>query len=243
MAAEKTTCGSGINGQLEGSVQQQLGDGYEVMGSIRPSDANSSPPGGALHGFLAVEESKSPFIVLKEPGTPLRGGTVNLILSLGKTGESVEEAEVPEPIHRVSTYLHVKENKGTSPVYENISLPHLTAKAKGPTSSSSSSRSSSSASPLKASSSSLIGSLKSKSMKRKRKEDVRRHTIQRITGPELRESTPASAGERHVHSTNTWPLKERKRKDARETAVSSGAEGHEYESNPVARGIGDEHIG
>ncbi|XP_029107275.1 uncharacterized protein mymx isoform X3 [Scleropages formosus] len=283
MAAEKTTCGSGINGQLEGSVQQQLGDGYEVMGSIRPSDANSSPPGGALHGFLAVEESKSPFIVLKEPGTPLRGGTVNLILSLGKTGESVEEAEVPEPIHRpagspssacknfwrrcqgllestfgslkrkrkicrqsadeVSTYLHVKENKGTSPVYENISLPHLTSKAKGPTSSSSSSRSSSSASPLKASSSSLIGSLKSKSMKRKRKEDVRRHTIQRITGPELRESTPASAGERHVHSTNTWPLKERKRKDARETAVSSGAEGHEYESNPVARGIGDEHIG
>ncbi|KAL4641341.1 spectrin beta chain, non-erythrocytic 2-like [Arapaima gigas] len=242
-AAAERTDSDGIGGQPEGSLRDQPSNGYEVMGSIWPSETDTSLPGGVPQGPLAAEESKSPFIVLKEPGAPLRGGTVNLILNIAKTGEAVEAAEVPEPIHRVSTYLHVKENKGASPVYENITLPYLPGNSKGPTSSSSSSCSSSSSSTPKVSSSSLIGSLKSKSMKRKRKEDVRRHTIQRIMGPELQEVTPASSGECHVHSTNTWPLKERKRKGAKEAAVSHGAELLNYVSNPLAKDIDAESTG
>ena len=83
--------------------EKQLEDGYEVMNSI--------PPRG---GEAASSESPKPsIVVLKEPGSPALGGTVNLILSFGNTGDSqvqvldppartdeVEE-ETSEPVHRV----------------------------------------------------------------------------------------------------------------------------------------------
>uniref|UniRef100_A0A671VLS9 Uncharacterized LOC115596860 n=1 Tax=Sparus aurata TaxID=8175 RepID=A0A671VLS9_SPAAU len=82
--------------------EKQLEDGYEVMNSI--------PPRG---GEAASSESPKPsIVVLKEPGSPALGGTVNLILSFGNTGDSqvqvldppartdeVEE-ETSEPVHR-----------------------------------------------------------------------------------------------------------------------------------------------
>ncbi|KAJ8264211.1 hypothetical protein GJAV_G00146520 [Gymnothorax javanicus] len=80
--------------------------------------------GGDLGG--SPKSSETPVLVLKEPSAPSLGGTVNLILSFGKAGDSPvqvqkpeEEAEVPEPMHRVSTYLHVKDNhKPVVPVDE-----------------------------------------------------------------------------------------------------------------------------
>lgn len=87
--------------------EKQSEDGYEVMKSI--------PPRG---GEAASSESPKPsIVVLKEPGSPALGGTVNLILSFGNTGDSqvqvldpptrtdeVEE-ETSEPVHRVRHIL------------------------------------------------------------------------------------------------------------------------------------------
>lgn len=46
-----------------------------------------------------------PVLVVQEAGGPAVGGTVNLILSLSKTGDSLEQAPPrpapPEPVHRV----------------------------------------------------------------------------------------------------------------------------------------------
>lgn len=75
----------------------QLEDGYEVMKSIAP------PPGSP----------KPSIVLLKEPGGPSAGGTVNLILSLGNTVDGQVQvldspapadqttSEAPEPLHRV----------------------------------------------------------------------------------------------------------------------------------------------
>lgn len=76
----------------------QLEDGYEVMKSIAP------PPGSP----------KSSIVLLKEPGGPSGGGTVNLILSLGNSTADGQvqvldspapadetTSEASEPLHRV----------------------------------------------------------------------------------------------------------------------------------------------
>lgn len=75
----------------------QLEDGYEVMKSVAP------PPGSP----------KPSIVLLKEPGGPSAGGTVNLILSLGASGDGQVQvldspaaadevtSEASEPLHRV----------------------------------------------------------------------------------------------------------------------------------------------
>ncbi|XP_059215933.1 spectrin beta chain, non-erythrocytic 5 [Centropristis striata] len=183
--------------QAEQQEEKQLEDGYEIMNSIGPQGGESPKPS---------------IMLLKEPSSPALGGTVNLILSFGNTGDSqvqvldpparTEEVveETSEPVHRVSTYLHVKDNNlAVAPVYESITLPRQksrSAASASPTflpSPSSSSPSSAPASqtanvtfhPLAVSgSSSIFSSLKRMGKKRKRKRDTRRHTIQKIMGVE-----------------------------------------------------------
>ncbi|XP_019115609.2 uncharacterized protein mymx isoform X2 [Larimichthys crocea] len=82
--------------------EKQLEDGYEVMNSIGPRS-----------GEATSSESPRPSIVLlKKPGSPALGGTVNLILSFGNTGDSQVQVldspartdevveETSEPVHR-----------------------------------------------------------------------------------------------------------------------------------------------
>lgn len=68
-----------------------------------------------------VSSSESPkpsIVVLKDPGSPALGGTVNLILSFGNTGENQVQVldppartdevveEILEPVHRVRNITH-----------------------------------------------------------------------------------------------------------------------------------------
>ncbi|KAM8738079.1 uncharacterized protein mymx isoform 4-T4 [Acanthopagrus schlegelii] len=238
--------------------EKQLEDGYEVMNSI--------PPRG---GEAASSESPKPsIVVLKEPGSPALGGTVNLILSFGNTGDSqvqvldppartdeVEE-ETSEPVHRVSTYLHVKDNNlAVSPVYESITLPRQksrSAASASPTFSLSSSVSPSSSAPAPqtanvtfhplagSGSSSIFSSLKRMGKKRKRKRDARRHTIQKIMGVEEQtDGMPHYACEMITYDTHTWPLKEGRRKKSTPKSVEAMA----YMKNPLLRDIDTECSG
>lgn len=87
----------------EQQEQRQPEDGYELMNTI-----------GAQGGEASPSESPRPsIVVLKEPGSPTLGGTVNLILSFGNAGDSqVQVLDAPartdevvgdtsEPVHRV----------------------------------------------------------------------------------------------------------------------------------------------
>ncbi|XP_058879841.1 spectrin beta chain, non-erythrocytic 1-like isoform X5 [Acipenser ruthenus] len=84
--------------------------GYEEMAPIRPKGSELNSPGGSLEGLLileSLESPESPLMVLKEPTSPSLGGTVNLILSFSKKGDSqlqlqdaVDESETQEPVHR-----------------------------------------------------------------------------------------------------------------------------------------------
>ncbi|KAM4607675.1 uncharacterized protein mymx isoform 4-T4 [Polymixia lowei] len=88
--------------QTEQQDDDQSDDGYEVMNSV-------APRGGEV---ASSESPNPPVLVLKEPGAPGLGGTVNLILSFANNGDSevqvleppagTEEAaeEASEPIHR-----------------------------------------------------------------------------------------------------------------------------------------------
>ncbi|KAL7383084.1 hypothetical protein ABVT39_004657 [Epinephelus coioides] len=88
--------------QAEQQDEKQFEDGYEVMNSIGPRGGEAT----------SSESPKPSIVVLKEPSSPALGGTVNLILSFGNTGDSqvqvldppartdeVEE-ETSEPVHR-----------------------------------------------------------------------------------------------------------------------------------------------
>ncbi|XP_066552609.1 spectrin beta chain, non-erythrocytic 1 isoform X2 [Amia ocellicauda] len=253
--------------------------GYEVMAQISQKRSDLSSPGGALQGLLAVESPESPFLVLKEPSAPSLGGTVNLILSFGKMGDSQLQLQDPveeEPVHRpsesqssacknfwkrcqgllentfgslkrkkklcrqsaeeVSTYLHVKDNnKAMTPVYESITLPRLASKAGQPASTSPPPKVSSVSFHTlpKITSNSIFNSLKRRS-KKKKKRDVRRHTIQKIMGVNQEESGIPGDSVVSYH-TNTWPLKERKKG----TKIPSPVHGQllDYVKNPLAKDI------
>uniref|UniRef100_UPI003AABE91D uncharacterized protein n=1 Tax=Centroberyx gerrardi TaxID=166262 RepID=UPI003AABE91D len=248
--------------QAEQQDEEQSEDGYEVMNSIGPRGGEAS-------------SSESPVLVLKEPSTPALGGTVNLILSFGNTGDSqvqvlepparmeeVEE-EASEPVHRVSTYLHVKDNNmALTPVYESITLPRQktrsAASASSSLSPSSSSSSPSSSGPApqttsvsfhpltRSGSSSIFSSLKRMGKKRKRKRDARRHTIQKIMGVEEQtDEAPIYACEAITYDTQTWPLKEgrRKKSSPKSPASGDGVEPMAYMKNPLLKDIDTECSG
>lgn len=96
--------------QAEQQEEKQFEDGYEVMNSIGPRGGEAP----------SSESPKSSIVILKEPGSPALGGTVNLILSFGGQGDSqvqvlentparTEEVveETSEPVHRVrNTHCH-----------------------------------------------------------------------------------------------------------------------------------------
>ncbi|XP_064173461.1 uncharacterized protein LOC135244803 isoform X2 [Anguilla rostrata] len=136
----------GCHDDRQDGQPSEEGDGGTGIGGSGRKDSDSGSAKGP------PESREPPFLVLKEPGAPSLGGTVNLILSFGKVGDSLlqvqkpeEDAEVPEPVHRVSTYLHVKDNhKTVAPVDEVGSPPHLDSKTQEPTQTSISSPSSSS---------------------------------------------------------------------------------------------------
>ncbi|KAK2824073.1 hypothetical protein Q5P01_021248 [Channa striata] len=240
-------------------------DGYEIMNSIGPPGAEVS----------SSESPKSSVVVLKEPSSPALGDTVNLILSFGNKGDNQIQVfdptvrtdevaeETSEPVHRVSTYLHVKENNlAVTPVYESISLPRQ--KTRSATSASPTFSPSSSSSPMSSlpappktnvtfhpltegsSSSSIFSSLKRMSKKRKRKQDARRHTIQKIVGvDEQTEGTSHRATEALTYDTRTWPLKEgrRKKSSAKGPGRGDGAEAVASMKNPELKDVDAECSG
>ncbi|XP_026883402.2 spectrin beta chain, non-erythrocytic 1 isoform X6 [Electrophorus electricus] len=82
---------------LEDNVQQD--NGYELMESVTLKDSKTQS---------GSEELDSPYLVLKEPSTPSLGGTVNLILSFGNSGDSqlqVEESDT-EKAEQFSEAVH-----------------------------------------------------------------------------------------------------------------------------------------
>ncbi|XP_028845378.1 uncharacterized protein mymx isoform X2 [Denticeps clupeoides] len=253
------------------SEDLQLESGYEVMGSITPSKGSDVTSRADSSRF-------PPFLMLNEPSTHSVGGTVNLILSFNSSQHSPmpcpksESDEVEgglEPIHRVSTYLHVKENMAAVPVYESMSLPRLSGRVQTPASSFSESPSSSSPSteasthqvssvsfnslPMSATSSStttssIFSSLTGRNKKRKKKRNAGCKTLQRIMGVEQQ----CEVGRIHLqhpteqepvkYDTHTWPLKERKK--MKSTAVTSDmSEFLDYIKNPLLTDIEAESSG
>ncbi|XP_068581389.1 uncharacterized protein [Cebidichthys violaceus] len=246
--------------QAEQQEEKQFEDGYEVMNSIGPQDGEAP----------SSKSPKSSIVVLKEPGSPSLGGTVNLILSFGGQGDSQVQVldpppgtdevveETSEPVHRVSTYLHVKDsNLAVVPVYESITLPRQksrSAASASPTFSlASPSPPSTAPAPQTASvtfrpsagsgSSSIFSSLKRMGKKRKRKRDARRHTIQKIMGVEEQtEGTPHYDCEMIPYDTHTWPLKEGRRKKSSQKS-GDGVEAMAYMKNPLLKDIDTECAG
>ncbi|XP_025023228.1 uncharacterized protein LOC103058937 isoform X2 [Python bivittatus] len=71
-------------------------------------------------GTLVLEPSETPVLLVPQTAPGSLGGTVSLILSIGKEGEkkaagsqtAPSPSEGQETLHKVSTYLHVKEKNG-----------------------------------------------------------------------------------------------------------------------------------
>ncbi|XP_034408319.1 uncharacterized protein LOC117744242 isoform X3 [Cyclopterus lumpus] len=247
-----------LSRQAEQQEEKQSEDGYEVMNSIGPQDGKAT----------SSKSPKSSIMVLKEPSSPALGGTVNLILSFGGQGDSrvqvldpparPDEAvdEISEPVHRVSTYLHVKDsNLAVVPVYESITLPRQksrSAASASPTFSLASSSPSPSVPQMAnvsfrpsagSGGSSIFSSLKRMGKKRKRKRDARRHTIQKIMGVEEQtKGTPHYDCEMITYDTHTWPLKEGRRKKNSQKS-GDGVEAMAYVKNPLLRDIDTECAG
>ncbi|XP_071247348.1 uncharacterized protein [Salvelinus alpinus] len=161
-------------------------------------------------------------------------------------------------------HLANMDNNMTS-AYESILLPRLHTKTSSSSSPSSSSSSSSSSSgpphPCVSFSSSLpkntsiFSSLKRRSKKkRRRKRDAGRHTIQKIMVVEGEEqievACPAEAAPQPItlYDTQTWPMKEGRRKKksllkAEGVGPGQGVELVDYMDNPLARDIEDECSG
>ena len=83
--------------------EEEPDDGYEVMNSIGPR----------CSVVTTLENRSSPALVLRDPGSPALGATVNLILSFANPDDLQQpEAslsrgeESSEPLHRVR-HMHV----------------------------------------------------------------------------------------------------------------------------------------
>ncbi|XP_037322097.2 uncharacterized protein LOC119214430 isoform X1 [Pungitius pungitius] len=250
--------------RAEQPEEEPLDDGYEVMNGIGQQDAHAP----------SSKSPKSSIVVLKEPSSPAAlGGTVNLILSFGgqadsqvlaldpppaRTDEVTEEDPEPQGVHRVSTYLHVKDSSlAVVPVYESITLPRQKSRpaaSASPTfSTASSSPPSSAPAPQMANvtfrpaagsgGGSLFSSLKRMGKKRKRKRDARRHTIQKIMGVEERPGgRPHYDCDAIAYDTRTWPLKEARRTKASQES-GEGVEALAYMKNPLLADIDTECAG
>ncbi|XP_056148339.1 spectrin beta chain, non-erythrocytic 2 [Lampris incognitus] len=111
---------SATDTQTLATPEKRSEDGYEVMKSI-------GPQGGEV---ASSESPKPPILLLKEPSSPTRGGTVNLILSFGNSGDGqdqllepppkMEEAagETSEPIHRDQSLSLLSVHMGLDGVFQ-----------------------------------------------------------------------------------------------------------------------------
>lgn len=145
---------------------------------------------------------------------------------------------------QVSTYLHVGDNLAVAPVYESITLPFQKKASASPAPSSSmpeTQMTNVAFYPTTGSNGgggSIFSSLKRMSKKRKRKRDIRRHTIQKIMGVD--EQAMRHDRETLTYDTQTWPLKEARRKKSSEKR-RDGVEG--YVKNPLLTDIDMEGLG
>ncbi|XP_033000442.1 uncharacterized protein LOC117044110 isoform X4 [Lacerta agilis] len=198
---------------------------------------------------LILEPLETPVLLVPQPGPGSLGGTVNLILSIGKkagreaTGGQVGAAPSmgPETLHKVSTYLHVKEKEGDrdAGMVCGSSTMLRPAKQTPP-----GAHSSPFPSPgwgtsafhtlPKISSSCFLLSLKRKG--RVEAEDAQLLTLQGIMGTEPRD-LQAGQGERHSTSS-TWPPKGNRRAQALQAECPAPCrELTDYVKNPLARAI------
>ncbi|KAL6487656.1 hypothetical protein MHYP_G00042820 [Metynnis hypsauchen] len=226
----------------------QLDNGYEVMKSVSPKSSETQ---------RALEECDLPFLLLKETSAPSLGSTVNLILSFTNSGDSqlqVQEpdrekvGELSEAVHRVSTYLHVKDAiQSVAPVYESMTLPSPHDMAHVPASFSPHASWRSSSSPevdstslefLPRNSTTIFSSLQRKSKKRKKKKDARRHTVQRIMGVEpSEEASSPTEHEPLTYDMHTWPLKDKKKRKNERRSDHKDPQLTDYVKNPLVKDI------
>ncbi|CAL9688135.1 unnamed protein product [Knipowitschia caucasica] len=149
--------------------------------------------------------------------------------TLGSLKRKKKKKIYRQSANEVSTYLHVKDSSFTSgPVYENITLPRLKSHSassaytpsppRSPSTLTNASQTTNFHLPTSGTTS-IFSSLKRIGKRRKRKRDIRRHSIQKIIGVEEQEHEVAdSASEIVNYDTRTWPLKEGKRKKAKSSA-------------------------
>ncbi|XP_044865505.1 uncharacterized protein LOC123366283 isoform X1 [Mauremys mutica] len=162
---------------------------------------------------LVLDPSETPVLLVPQPGPSSLGGTVNLILSIGKKGEKKLQLAQPEAmpgeesLHRVSTYLHVKEKEGDRDATRRSSTMPRPAK-RAPTIAHASLVPSPGPEAAfhtlpKISSSSLLSSLKRKGQAKA--EDAQLYTPQGIMGADPSRLRPLLE-EKH-NPSNTWPPK------------------------------------
>lgn len=149
------------------------------------------------------------------------------------------------PVLQVSTYLHVGDNLAVTPVYESITLPFQKRASVSPAPSPSAPEPQTTNVTFYPTTGtngggggSIFSSLKRMSKKRKRKRDVRRHTIQKIMGVD--EQVMRRDRETIAYDTQTWPLKEARRKKSSERR-GDAVEG--YVKNPLLTDIDSEGLG
>ncbi|XP_015272397.1 PREDICTED: uncharacterized protein LOC107115253 [Gekko japonicus] len=195
--------------------------------------------------ILALKPTENPVLLVPQHSTGNLGGTVNLILSIGKKGEkkagilaSENQAGVPasveeEGLHKVSTYLHVKEGKNKGMVCRSSTMAQLVEQMTTRTQ----------FSPLpstgwgtttfhtlpKISSSSLMKSLSRKGTI----EDAQLLTLQGIMKADPSDPQPVQ----EKKCSSTWPPKCSRKAQTLQTHCPQLRQLMDYVKNPLARAI------
>ncbi|XP_043916711.1 uncharacterized protein LOC122793068 [Protopterus annectens] len=184
--------------------------------------------------------SESPVVVLQQPKTMPLGSMVNLILSFSKKGEGKQQTEEEisnaesaneEPVHRVSTYLHVKDNeKERTAASETFIFPHPLCKGQTQVTPPASEENFSFKTLPKISSNSIFNSLKRKG---KKKKNAQRYSIQKIMGI----TNKIDSLQNREYIANTWPPKQCKMKAKKSQIHPISDEIFDYIHSPLAQDI------
>ncbi|KAK1905427.1 Spectrin beta chain non-erythrocytic 5 [Dissostichus eleginoides] len=210
--------------QAEQQEEKQFEDGYEVMNSIGPRGGEAP----------SSESPKSSIVILKEPGSPALGGTVNLILSFGGQGDSQVQVLENTPARTEEVVEETSE-----PVHRSTACKTFWRRCQGLLEN-------------------TFGSLKrKKTIYRQSANEVSTylhvtdnnlavapvHTIQKIMGVEEQtEGMPYYDCETITYDTHTWPLKEARRKKGSPKS-GDGVEAMAYMKNPLVKDIDSECSG
>ncbi|XP_066474712.1 spectrin beta chain, non-erythrocytic 2-like isoform X2 [Tiliqua scincoides] len=195
---------------------------------------------------LVLQSSETPVLIVPQPGPSSLGGTVNLILSLGKKGRreaSGSQAETSQPrgeevLHKVSTFLHVKEKDGgggMAPRSSTMPRPAKQAPTRANSTPLSGTRWGTSAFHTlpKISSSLFIQNLKRRG--NSKAEDAQLLTLQGIMGTESTDQQPVQE-EKHA-TRSTWPPKCHRKALTLQGLCSPHTELMDYVKNPLAQAI------